>query len=269
MTGTGIGTCSPGPGRMAKSGFTGTPLRMRIQSWPAGWPLTCGSSALSVGARATPYVHDWDEDGLPDLLCGDANGYVHFFRNVGTRQQAAYTNDVRIQAGGAPLNLGLRSAVRVCDWDHDGVKDLIGSGSDLAAWCRNVGTAALPVLANPVRLQAPSSGGGLVNVDTGYRMRLEIVDWNQDGLPDLLMGNWDGYIYAYESYRFLMTVQTGDRCRLGWTSAPFLRYNLLAGSSADCVADLVATNLPSGGVRSWWTNDLAGAQRFFRVQLAP
>jgi len=106
----------------------------------AGSRLTCNGSPLSVGARATPVVHDWDEDGLNDLLCGDGNGMVHFFRNEGTGGNPVYQAGVLLQAGGSSLNFNFRSAVRVCDWNGDGLKDVIGSGSATAAWCRNVGS---------------------------------------------------------------------------------------------------------------------------------
>ena len=237
----------------------------------SGVTLLKSGSELNVGARATPYVHDWDEDGLPDLLCGDANGYVHLFKNTGTRQSPVYLKDVLILAGGSALNLSYRSVVRVCDWDGDGVKDLLGSGSDNAAWCRNTGDNSSPVLSSPTRLQSPVSGVGLANIDTGYRMRLGVVDWNQDGLPDLLIGNWDGYIYFYESYRFLLTgwsLRAGNQGVLEWNSAPFLKYNLLAGSTVNDLEGVVATNLPSGGRVTRWTNSLAGDCQFLRVQLA-
>jgi hypothetical protein len=78
-----------------------------------GVQLLLNGAPLSVGARATPYLHDWDEDGRPDLLCGDANGRVHLFLNEGTAESPAYARDRLIEAGGAVLNLGYRSALRV------------------------------------------------------------------------------------------------------------------------------------------------------------
>ena len=237
-----------------------------------GAALLMSGNPLSVVYRATPYVHDWDEDGLPDLLCGDVNGYVHWFRNVGTRQSPVYTNDVLIQAGGTAVNFGLRSTVRVCDWDGDGVKDLLGAGSDNAAWCRNGGNNALPALASPVRLRAPIAGVGLANIDTGYRMRLEVVDWNRDNVFDVLIGNSDGYLYLYEGYRFALlgvVPQPANNFVLQWSSADFLKYELLYGNTPDSVQTVLATNLLSAGKTTCWTNQCAEAQRFYRVRIAP
>ena len=236
-----------------------------------GVALLMGGNPLNVTYRATPYVHDWDEDGLPDLFCGDGNGYVHWFRNVGTRQSPVYTSDVLIQAGGGAVNFGARSTIRVCDWDGDGVKDLVGSGSDNAAWCRNSGNNASPALASPVRLRAPLSEVGLANIDTGYRMRLEVVDWNQDGICDLLIGNWDGYLYLYEGYHFALrgvVPQPGNNFVIQWSSADPLKYELLCGNTPDSVQTLLATNLSSTGKATRWTNQCAETRRFYRVRIA-
>jgi len=238
----------------------------------SGVSLLKGGVDLTVGIRATPYTHDWDEDGLPDLLCGDGNGYVHFFRNVGTRAAPVYAADVLIQAGGAALKLGYRSVVRICDWDGDGLKDLVGSGSDNAAWCRNTGRNSAPVLAGAVRLQSPAPNVGLANIDTGYRMRLEVVDWNHDGVLDLLIGNWDGYTYLYEGYRFALSspaCETGNRCGIGWHSAPYLKYDVLAGQTPQMVTNLAKSGLASEGTRTGWTNVVVEGRQFYRVRIAP
>ena len=236
-----------------------------------GVALLMNGNPLNVSYRATPYVHDWDDNGLPDLLCGDGNGYVHWFRNVGTRQSPVYTNDLLIQAGGVAVNFGARSTVRVCDWDGDGVKDLLGAGSDNAAWCRNSSNNASPALGSPVRLRAPFSGVGLANIDTGYRMRLEVVDWNQDGVCDVLIGNWDGYLHLYEGYRFALlgvVPQPGNNFALQWSSADFLKYELLCGSTPDSVQTVLATNLTSAGRTTCWTGQCVEIQRFYRVRVA-
>ena len=122
--------------------------------------LMVGASPLTVGSRATPCLYDWDGDGLRDLLCGDGNGYVSFFKNIGTAQAPAYAAGTRIQAGGKDLNLGIRAVVRLFDWDGDGVKDLVGSSNDGVYWCRNIGSNSSPSLQAPVALRAPLSGSG-------------------------------------------------------------------------------------------------------------
>jgi len=231
--------------------------------------LTVGGTTLDVGARATPYLHDWDEDGLNDLLCGDVNGNAHFFKNVGTAQSPSYAQDVLIQAGGVTVDFGSRSAIRVYDWDGDGLKDLMGSGSNNVSWCKNVGTNSVPVLTPPIALQSPQEGIGLADIDTGYRMRLEVVDWNNDDVTDLLIGTHDGYVAYYEGYRFAVTsieIQSGEVV-LQWNSANYLTYNILAGETPGALSPL-ATDLTSDGKTTTWSDTTDSDTRFYRIQLA-
>lgn len=236
----------------------------------SGVQLTVGVAILSVGSRATPYVHDWDEDGLNDLLCGDGNGNVHFFKNIGTAGSPSYVSDVLIQATGMSVDFGSRSAVRVLDWDGDGLKDLLGSASNNAAWCRNVGTNAAPVLDSAVALQAPEEGVGLAHIDTGYRMRLEVIDWNNDDVLDLLIGTHDGYLLYYEGYSFAVaSIQKvgNDEIVIQWNSADYLTYDVLGGETPDGLSP-IAAGLSSGGKTTTWSQIPANSTQFYRIQLA-
>ena len=238
----------------------------------AGVQLTVGAAPLTVPARATPYVHDWDEDGSRDLLCGAGNGQVYFFRNVGTAQAPAYASAILLQAGGTTLDLGDRSAIRVADWDGDGLKDLVGSASYNVSWCRNTNSDSSPVLEGPIAIQAPIAGSGLRAINLSYRMRLELVDWNTDGVLDVLVGNSDGQVLVYQGYRFAIvsvTAASPDEMVLRWSSAPFLNYQVLAGTSPQAIDIPLAPQLASQGLMTSWTSSPDGNSRFFRVRVVP
>lgn len=236
----------------------------------AGVALARDGGVLSVGSRATPFLHDWDEDGLEDLMCGDGNGRVHFFKNVGTAGVPVYRDDVLLMAGGVILDFGSRSAARVVDWDRDGRKDLVGSASNNVSWCRNVGSNAIPQLEAPVRLQAPVPGFGLANIDNGSRMRLEVVDWDRDGVLDVLVGSWDGWLWHYEGYRFAcsrVTRPAPGTVELEWQSASHLNYRILAGASPEAVGSPIGTGIASEGNITTWSGPAGGARQFFRVEV--
>ena len=237
-----------------------------------GVRLMVGSSPLMVSLRATPYLYDWDGDGLNDLLCGNGYGNVYFFKNIGAAQSPAYVTGTLIKAGGADLNLGIRSVVRIFDLDGDGAADLLGSSDTGVYWCKNTGSRSAPALSLPVALRAPVSGSGLQPIYTGPRMRLDWVDWNNEGVMDLMVGNLDGTISYFEGYRFVFTAIT-DRasgpCALRWNSAAYLSYHLLAGPSVGSITNLVVTNVPSGGKTTCYTNSGSPGQQFYRVRVAP
>ncbi len=236
-----------------------------------GVELMVNGSPLVVAARATPFVYDWDGDGLHDLLCGDGNGYVSFFRNIGSAASPVFAPAVLLLAGGVPLNLGYRSVVRVCDWDGDGRPDLLGSSTSGVYWCQNEGSASAPVLRAPAAIPAPVPSGGQNPINTGPRMRLDLVDWNDDGVPDILVGNYDGTIAYFQGYRFAFTRMSvvSNQLVLGWNSAPFLRYHVLTGSHPAMITNLAAGNLASTGRATAWTNSATSPECFYRLQIAP
>ena len=238
-----------------------------------GVKLKTQAGDLSVGIRATPCVCDWDGDGTNDLLCGAGDGYAYFFKNTNSVQAPVFAPAMKIQAGGTNLFLGIRSVLRVFDWDVDGLKDLVCSSDTGVYWCRNTNSNSNPILQGPVPLRAPVAGTGLTNIYyyTGERLRLDLVDWNNDGVMDLLLGNTDGTVYYYEGYHFQinsMDPQPGNKVALQWESSPYLSYDVQTSGSLTNFQNFAVTNLPSGGNRTAWTNQMQSDQQFFRIQIA-
>lgn len=251
--------------RNTNANAAGTPLLA------PGVKVKTGASDLSVGIRATPYVCDWDGDNLKDLLCGAGDGYVYFFKNTNTTQAPVFAPKVKIQAAGTDLFLGIRSVIRVFDWDGDGLKDLVCSSDTGVYWCRNTNNNSNPILQAAVAICAPTTNG-LVPIYTGSRMRVDLTDWNNDGATDLLLGNAYGTVYCYEGYRLSITrvaPHPGNSVVLEWDSAPYLKYHVLASACPTGFQSFAVTSLPSGGKSTSWTNQMQSGQQFFRVQVAP
>ena len=237
-----------------------------------GVTLKLGAADLTVTNRATPYVYDWDGDGLKDLLCGDGNGNVHFFKNVGTAQAPAYATEVKVQAGGTNVQFGIRSVIRMFDWNGDGKMDLIGTGDTYAGWCRNIGSGTTPTLAAPVALQVPAASGSLANLSTGSRMRFDVTDWNHDGAPDLVIGDSSGAVFLFEGYRFgfqTLSCPAPGSVVLKWDSARYLRYKVLGGTSVTNLNTTWAASVASEGKTTCWTNTTSDQARFYRVGILP
>jgi len=128
-------------------------------------PVLQENAELYAGTLPSPSVADWDGDGTPDLLVGNSEGFVLYFRNVGTRDDPRFLPGERVQAGGRDLHVqaGYSGSVQgvgearwgyvsptVVDWTEDGLPDIIlGDITGNFTICINRGTAGNPVLDAP------------------------------------------------------------------------------------------------------------------------
>lgn len=77
--------------------------------------LQDNSGDIDVGAYSVPVVYDWDSDGMKDLLVGQRydhpvegqNGYISFYKNIGTNQSPFFNSPSLIQACSDTCNLSV------------------------------------------------------------------------------------------------------------------------------------------------------------------
>jgi hypothetical protein len=101
----------------------------------------------------------------------------------------------------------------VADWDGDGLPDIIvNSIWGKVVWFRNIGTRTHPKLttAQPIEVewvgQQPVLAYGWLRPEgkallTQWRTTPVAVDWNKDGLVDLVMLDHEGYLAFFERAR--------------------------------------------------------------------
>ncbi|MHC4600432.1 MAG: FG-GAP repeat domain-containing protein [Planctomycetota bacterium] len=130
------------------------------------------------------HLADWDRDGRRDLLVGHSTGEFLLYRNEGEKGKPVFTEPsvIRPEDDTFPL----RPSPHLFDWDRDGKRDLlVGADSGRVYFYRNVGKDDAPHFKKGVLLTV---GGGPLTV--GKRTRLHVTDWNNDGVSDLLVGDF-------------------------------------------------------------------------------
>lgn len=182
---------------------------------------------LKFGALATPVGFDWDGDGDTDIICGNTAGYIAFFENLSGPgvERPKWAAPKLLEADGQVIRpmAGANGSIQgpceakwgyttqtVADWDGDGLPDLlVNSILGKVTWYRNIGTRAQPKLAagQPVEVEwegaQPHLAWGWMKPEgkallTQWRTTPVAVDWNQDGLTDLVMLDQEGYLAFFE-----------------------------------------------------------------------
>jgi hypothetical protein len=182
---------------------------------------------VKFGALVTPVGCDWDGDGDWDLICGNTAGYIAFVENLSGPgvEQPRWAEPKRLAADGGMLRIlaGPNGSIQgpceakwgyttqtVCDWDGDGLLDIVANSIlGKVHWYRNTGTRTAPKLAaaQPVEVEwegaQPALAYGWMRPEgkallTQWRTTPVTVDWNKDGLVDLVMLDQEGYLAFFE-----------------------------------------------------------------------
>ncbi len=185
---------------------------------------------VKFGALITPYAVDWDEDGDEDLICGNTAGYLGFIENLDGQDPPKWaspkylmvgeTSPFRIMAGDSGSIQGPAekkwgyTTLSVADWDGDGRLDVIyNSIWGRIEWLQNIAGPDNLQFAAPQSVQVDWSGVEPIprpiwnwwepkqdELVTQWRTTPQAIDWNQDGLMDLVSLDHEGYLAYYERF---------------------------------------------------------------------
>jgi hypothetical protein len=215
--------CGDEDGRVAFIENTGRLDPNRVPQFLAPRYFRQVAQDVKFGALVTPVGCDWDGDGDWDLICGNTAGYIAFIENLSGKgvSQPKWAEPRRLEAGGQTLRLmaGANGSIQgpaeakwgyttqsVADWDGDGLPDIVANSIlGKVHWYRNIGTRTVPKLAEAQPLEIewvgpqPCLAWGWLRPEgkallTQWRTTPVTVDWNKDGLVDLMMLDQEGYL---------------------------------------------------------------------------
>lgn len=165
-------------------------------AWAKPQLLLAQGMPVSSGGYSSVDVVDFDGDGDLDFIAGNETGFIQWIENISTKGRTMFAT-----ARPIPLTDGTsmyaarwqfiadadperplgQSKPAVVDWDGDGDLDiLVGNNSNRIAYFENVGGRRFA----PYRILEHDGGPHF-----SFRSRPAPVDWNHDGLMDLIAGS--------------------------------------------------------------------------------
>jgi hypothetical protein len=143
--------------------------------------------SIDVGSRSTPALADLDADGDFDLLIGEEQGNINYFKNTGDKTIPEWE---LITENYNAISMGKRSSPALVDIDSDSDLDLfIGQGEGKIFYFRNDGSIFLPSWTSVTK--------DFLFIDIGAHSAPALVDIDADGDFDLFVGEEQGNINFY------------------------------------------------------------------------
>lgn len=160
-------------------------------------PVQAGGKPVDQYGSPTPFPVDWFGSGRLDLLTSNFIDTLTLYRNTGTREEPRLAQGEVLQVDGETLHMNLcMIQPHVTYWHADGRPSVIVGEED--------GTIALvenlaPKGTEP-RMAAPRYFEQIdPYLKCGALSRPVAVDWNGDGLLDLISGNTAGNLQYFEN----------------------------------------------------------------------
>lgn len=161
----------------------------------AGSAFATAVEVLSVDSYAAPTAVDIDADGDLDVIVGNADGKLSFFRNLGTATEPLFSRAVGASSPFDSIDVGDRAVPTFGDIDGDGDYDLVVGASDgTIRFLENTGSAQLAQFSERTGSSNPFDG-----VDVGSFASPSLADIDGDGDLDVVIGEMGGLLTYLEN----------------------------------------------------------------------
>lgn len=169
----------------------GTPVNLKAGGYPIhiqpGYNQDIQGPVESRWGYACPTVFDWNNDGLHDILTGDSRSKFNLYVNEGKQNQPRLAPEHPLFLDGLDVHGTWRVKPGVGKLAGRNAYIILDSDDEFHLYWQldtyNVTDGGKLMIGDSIPIRANFRRGG----ETG-RSKITIVDWDQDGIKDLLVG---------------------------------------------------------------------------------
>ena len=151
------------------------------------------TSSLPTKDNLYPFAIDYNGDHTIDLLLGTDDGKIALYLNQGDDENPLFSDFTFLTsvADGEIIDIGERAVPCMADLNRDGLNDLlVGCAEGYLYYSENQGTTEQPLFA-PIELLEDITKQP---IRVAANCNPIVVDWDGNGINDLLLGSGDGAI---------------------------------------------------------------------------
>jgi len=182
----------PNHGSLGKPKFTGCKM------------LTDEKGPIGVGWYAAPFLYDWNNDGLLDLIIGTSRNVILWWKNTGTKTEFKLSymgfikaGEKRLEVPQSPVPEDTKDIFKedyynqpwVGDWNGDGLPDILTGGYTTGLIFSYLATGrdanGIPVLKYAGSIKADGKP-----IDATWAAAPTAYDFDADGKLELMTGSW-------------------------------------------------------------------------------